>query len=410
MSVRLSDPGPSAQNPPVKRKRGRPPKANKPEDAFPTFTMQLESSPLTRSPNAELTSSQVVKIGEPNSFMPMMKVLPSPHRKKRRKSSNFSLPLQPPQIAKISELLTPASRAYVAESPLHSRVLDNLSTIMKEQPHDLSIPSPAGDGSLRPGIVLVGPNLLPERAARQSFDDTIRHESVDLHSELAGIFHKELHKERGFSNQAAVQELSWNTNAPSNAREDMDLFGFELVIDENGQATLADRHSTSYPENHGHRSNVAADYTEQTSRFSGSARSASSGFHAVERTQSLPVLGTTETSKSTGPDADTYRISNFIVSPKVEINPDDYNHAYSAELDSSLYHMMDLHTHVYKRGPQSPQQFSMYPQDPLPLKKQDPYDRFSVDTLDLVIDEHNPDVLIESADARSALRKVVRRE
>lgn len=78
---------------PVKRKRGRPPKANKLGDAFPTLTLQFQTSPTSGSPTAELNSSMTVKMGEPDTFTPLMKVLPTTHlakRKRRRRSSNES--------------------------------------------------------------------------------------------------------------------------------------------------------------------------------------------------------------------------------------------------------------------------------------------------------------------------------
>lgn len=85
----------------VKRKRGRPPKHKKPGDAFPTLTLQFS----TDSP-AELNSSMAVRMGEPDSYTPLMKVQPLPaKRRKRPKAAPLLTPLlDPPRAGRLLPL------------------------------------------------------------------------------------------------------------------------------------------------------------------------------------------------------------------------------------------------------------------------------------------------------------------
>lgn len=95
--------------PPVKRKRGRPPKANKLGDAFPTLTLQFETSPSSGSPTAELNSSMTVKMGEPDTFTPLMKVLPTYHLARRKRSRRCSNDLPTRRERPETEIPTPLS-------------------------------------------------------------------------------------------------------------------------------------------------------------------------------------------------------------------------------------------------------------------------------------------------------------
>lgn len=92
---------------PVKRKRGRPPKHNKLQESFPTLTLQFHTSPDSYSPTAELNLNLMVKMGEPDTFTPLMKVSPTVHRKKRRKSSALSVLDDSPTKRRENDMLTP---------------------------------------------------------------------------------------------------------------------------------------------------------------------------------------------------------------------------------------------------------------------------------------------------------------
>lgn len=76
----------SYSDPPVKRKRGRPPK-KQPLDIYMSFTSQFQAMSGSSSPSAENNSNLMVKLGEPNSFTPVMKVSPSKLLGKRRRTS-----------------------------------------------------------------------------------------------------------------------------------------------------------------------------------------------------------------------------------------------------------------------------------------------------------------------------------
>ena len=95
--------------PPVKEKRGQPPKANKLESAFPTLTLQFETSPSSGSPTAELNSSMTVKMGEPTRLLPLMKVLPTYHLARRKRSRRCSNDLPTRRERPETEIPTPLS-------------------------------------------------------------------------------------------------------------------------------------------------------------------------------------------------------------------------------------------------------------------------------------------------------------
>lgn len=78
--------------PPVKRKRGRPPKAlSLTNKITTTLNIEVNTSPLKlRIPQAETNSNNLLKRGAPDFFTPLMRVLPS-LRKRKRKSSTSSI-------------------------------------------------------------------------------------------------------------------------------------------------------------------------------------------------------------------------------------------------------------------------------------------------------------------------------
>lgn len=131
----------TSPNEPLKRKRGRPPKNNKMAEAFPTLTLQFHTSPDAGSPTAESNSNMTVKMGEPDTFTPLMKVSPrqTSSRKKRQRSSVVSMssagddsPLKKAGSSKETNLLTPMSvSSYTSLSSfqINPKALDNISFI-----------------------------------------------------------------------------------------------------------------------------------------------------------------------------------------------------------------------------------------------------------------------------------------
>lgn len=122
---------------PVKRKRGRPPK--KLTQQFPTMTLQFTTSTDATSPTAELNSNLMVKLGEPDSFTPLMKVSPTIHHKRRRRKSSVSTVetdnLPGKRRGKESEMLTPISTSSVTSSysrsvyVVNATAMENMSMI-----------------------------------------------------------------------------------------------------------------------------------------------------------------------------------------------------------------------------------------------------------------------------------------
>lgn len=118
---------------PMKRKRGRPPKQNKPADAFPTFTLQFQTSPESGSPSAELNSSMMVKMGEPDSFTPLMRVSPSIPKKRRRKYSSSSLASDPlPSNYRHTAFHEPRGSFLATPARTGSRAQANMSMITND--------------------------------------------------------------------------------------------------------------------------------------------------------------------------------------------------------------------------------------------------------------------------------------
>lgn len=75
----------SMSDPPVKRKRGRPPK-KQPLDVYTAFTSQFQAQSSPSNPSAETNSNLMIKLGEPNTYAPVMKVSPSKsHLRLRRR-------------------------------------------------------------------------------------------------------------------------------------------------------------------------------------------------------------------------------------------------------------------------------------------------------------------------------------
>ncbi|KAF8001812.1 hypothetical protein HF325_004313 [Metschnikowia pulcherrima] len=407
---------PIVQPNPVKRKRGRPPKANKPEDAFPTFTMQLKSSPFSGGPNAELTSSQVVRIGEPDSFTPMMKVLPSPHRKKRSKSSSFSLPLDPSRFPKHSESQEHVSKSYVtstADRRLPSRVLDDLSAIMDTSPRQpqqkVSIKSLLG-----PGII-----LLPGKV-KDSFVHVA--DSPSQASDMRNVAESSEAFERTELDCRAQQftsalELPWDPNSHRGRHDDLDLFGFDLIIDESGKAELVNKQNFAPADEHQFVEHLKHDET-----LLGGGRSPvlnnDDQKHVVERTRSLPALGRIHDEHETRQreDANDYDVTQVKSSPNetpdIEL-PQDYGCHPSilmgqelspyqmivspekyCETDDSLHYQSELQSRSLS----------------LSLDRHHDFDSYLVDTEHLTVGGPSSEVAPQDANIRDAHRAFERRD
>lgn len=134
--------------PPVKRKRGRPPKAGSLNDKITsTMNININTLPLHGSPTAELNSNQIVKRGIPDCFTPVMKVSPSARIKKRSRKRSEALLLLPaenspskklkptrhlsqPDLGMATPLLAAINGAnFTPYSQINSRTLDNISLI-----------------------------------------------------------------------------------------------------------------------------------------------------------------------------------------------------------------------------------------------------------------------------------------
>lgn len=186
---------------PIKRKRGRPPKHDKPAEAYPTFTVQFQATPEHAHPNAELNSSRMVQIGEPDAYTPVMRVSPTVHKRRRR-----STPTARRSVAAAS---TPTlSPALLAVTPrVLARVLAHMEMLTMDSPHQLSTPP---DSAMRPSFGLfsgLGLSAFPHPLA-----DT--------------------------SAEAAFPMLH-DHDFPSFFEDN--LFAYKLVVDDHGRAVLADK-------------------------------------------------------------------------------------------------------------------------------------------------------------------------
>ncbi|RLV90439.1 hypothetical protein JA1_004583 [Spathaspora sp. JA1] len=133
--------------PQLKKKRGRPPKPDSLTNRITTtLNIDVHTSPLTSSPNAESNSNSIVKQGAPDFFTPLMRVSPSARsstRRKRKNSTSSSL-AGSPALAKKSKsvgdightLITPSSSVLASttqSSPpfpaINSKVMENISMI-----------------------------------------------------------------------------------------------------------------------------------------------------------------------------------------------------------------------------------------------------------------------------------------
>lgn len=113
----------------VKRKRGRPPKADSLSNKIThTVNINVNTSSSLSSPTAEFNSNMMVRRGAPDIMTPLMKVSPSRPRKRRRGSlASDGSPLSHTMGA--DHVKTPVS---LAQLPYHLRAYDNLATLVQE--------------------------------------------------------------------------------------------------------------------------------------------------------------------------------------------------------------------------------------------------------------------------------------
>lgn len=193
-----------------KRKRGRPPKNNKLADAFPTLTLQFHTLLDASSPSAESNSNMMVKMGEPDTFTPLMKVSPLLQRRKRRKSSVvLTSSNESPKKLSGSALLTPMSvSSHTGRNiHVHTKALENLSYIT--------------------GTDLGGFPTPPHSTAKPSF----------LPRQIVPLTETSSAKSSGHSNGGSLGAIS---EAPGLVTYINDgLFLFKLVVDALGRAALS---------------------------------------------------------------------------------------------------------------------------------------------------------------------------
>lgn len=125
--------------PPMKKKRGRPPNpASLTSKISTTMNISVNTSPLDTSPSAESYSQQILKRGAPDFVKPVMRVSPSPHYKKQRKSSNGGTPTLKRKLSSTAAPtpsesfdMTPKSVNGFSYSPyqINSKTIDNISMI-----------------------------------------------------------------------------------------------------------------------------------------------------------------------------------------------------------------------------------------------------------------------------------------
>ncbi|GBL49958.1 hypothetical protein CAJCM15448_22320 [Candidozyma auris] len=235
----VSMPGSSPMRPqePIKRRRGRPPKNNKSPEAFPTLTLQFQTSPDSGSPTAESNSNMMVKMGEPDAFTPLMKVSPSiPSSRKRRRKSNYHSDIEesPSKRSSLSQnadmgpeepLLTPMSLSSVnsgTNSYLNAKTLDNIAQVTRSDSQ-------------------VSPTPKYTLATPPKINPVLRNGSSSAKS-TANVPQK-IEEE----DEAAKKEskLSKRTSTDLMSYIDDDSFVFQLVVDDKGKAVLSNKGSST---------------------------------------------------------------------------------------------------------------------------------------------------------------------
>lgn len=249
----------SYSDPPVKRKRGRPPK-KQPLDVYMSFTSQFQALSSSSSPSAESNSNLMIKLGEPNSFTPVMKVSPSkPIGKRRRKSiailtssSSSSGKLQSP--GSLSGSCSPSLKKYDIGLPtpltvrsqvshssavnlrLDDKVYDNMQKIFGFEPEKSYQNLSANDMSTYE-VPLASPQLTP----RLSLSSTQSDMEMYCRSLKLSPVKDDTGVNGGFDESSETKSFN-NMNCPEPCLsfvQDEDAFPFNLVIDDRGHAAFS---------------------------------------------------------------------------------------------------------------------------------------------------------------------------
>lgn len=128
--------------PSVKKKRGRPPKADSLSNKITTtLNINVNMSPMCNSPTAENNSNLIVKRGAPDVFTPLMRV--SPNSRRKRSKSSMSIDSTTQKKPKHDLMVTPLSAAINGSTStpyplINSQTLDNISMITQSNPHTIN--------------------------------------------------------------------------------------------------------------------------------------------------------------------------------------------------------------------------------------------------------------------------------
>lgn len=282
MLASMSKQTPERPQEPIKRRRGRPPKNNKLADAFPTLTLQFETSPDSTSPTAESNSNKMMKIGEPDAFVPLMKVSPSVSwsKKRKRKMLATTAPESPSKKSRPSDsdfdksardadssiddtLLTPMSIASNSSSTnLHAnlqvnpKTLENLSFVTDSDHHSrhsnfgnyhtLASSSTSSSSSSRHPRNL--PLITPPHSTFKSYFPN--EDSGVANPDPSTYGHSDLLREALAPSQLnSISEEKEKEKEKSDLLSFVDdgLFLFQLVVDERGRAALSNKDNNQLP-------------------------------------------------------------------------------------------------------------------------------------------------------------------
>lgn len=242
---------------PVKRKRGRPPK-KQPVDVYMSFTSLFQALTSSTSPSAESNSNLMVKLGEPNSFTPMMKVTPSvvPKKPKRRRTNSFGILL--------SRLRSPSMASYSC-SPTSRRADIGLPTPATTR----SNATPTGtqglelDYKLSEEVFNLGvfkrddsaPHLCSKSRSLSNFDLPYESSQYTPRLSLSSACHSDLEPYCRTVNLASLDEfedeeifgmtrhmngkITTDEKSPTKCIDKSDQVSFNLVVDGRGRASFS---------------------------------------------------------------------------------------------------------------------------------------------------------------------------
>ncbi|KAK6457216.1 uncharacterized protein RJT20DRAFT_37913 [Scheffersomyces xylosifermentans] len=203
----------AAVSPPMKKKRGRPPKASSLTNKITTtLNINVNTSPLSSSPTAESNSNQIVKRGAPDFFTPLMRVSPTSRTKRKRKNSSSSSLGSSPTLTKKNKssasfssglgknmnhnqsqmtnmLVTPLSTAingstFTPYHQINAKTLDNISMITSDHSniHSTNSSSPMLGGNMH-SLASGGPvpyyNTPPSSTVKNQFPNYLNTPNFD---------------------------------------------------------------------------------------------------------------------------------------------------------------------------------------------------------------------------------------